>query len=308
MSTDDGPRDETVLVTGGAGFIGSNLTRSLVEANEVFVFDDGSTGDPSDLPADATVIEGDEREGDAVADAVAGVDLVYHLAAVVSVDASVEDPIRSHAVNVDGTLAVLEAARDADCRVVVTSSAAIYGDPGSVPVDEATRPDPSSPYALEKYAADRYARLYHELYGVDAAVVRPFNVYGPGQAGGPYAGVIDVFRSQARAGDPITVHGDGEQTRDFVHVSDVVDAFRRVGAAAVAGDAFNVGTGESVTINELAEVVRSAVGSDSPITHTDPRPGDVRFSRADVSKARERLGYSPSVGLEEGIEDLLRRD
>ena len=294
-------------MTGGAGFIGGHLASSLAEHNDVCVLDDGSTGDLASLPSDVTLIEADVRDAGAVSDAVADADLVYHLAAVVSVEASVDDPAGSHAVNVEGTLEVLEAAREADARVVVTSSAAIYGDPGSTPIDEETPPDPASPYAVQKYAADRYARLYYDLYGADTAVVRPFNVYGPGQTGGPYAGVVDAFLRQARAGDPMTVHGDGEQTRDFVHVDDVVDAFRRVGAADVAGEAFNVGTGQSVTIAELAELVRSSVESDSAIVHDDPRPGDVRHSCADVSKAEAVLGYSPSVSIEAGIEQLAGR-
>ena len=295
-------------MTGGAGFIGTHLVAALAEHNDVRVLDDGSTGDSSAVPSDVTPIEADVRDAEAVSSAVADADLAYHLAAVVSVEASVDDPVRSHAVNVEGTLNVLEAAREADARAVVTSSAAIYGDPGSTPIDEETPAEPASPYALQKFAADRYARLYHELYGADTAVVRPFNVYGPGQSGGPYAGVIDVFLRHARAGDPITVEGDGEQTRDFVHVDDVVDAFRLVGAAEVSGEAFNVGTGESVTIGELAGLVRSAVRSDSEIVHTDPRPGDVRHSCADVSKAESVLGYSPSVSLEAGIEDLVDDD
>jgi len=303
----DGPSDRTILVTGGAGFIGGHLATALAERNDVRVLDDGSGGDLSTVPSDVTPIEADVRDAAAVSEACADADVVYHLAAVVSVEASVEDPVGSHAVNVEGTLNVLEAAREADARVVVTSSAAIYGDPGSTPIDEETPPDPASPYAVQKYAADRYAQLYHELYGADTAVVRPFNVYGPGQSGGPYAGVIDVFFRQARAGDPITVHGDGGQTRDFVHVDDVVDAFCRVGAADVAGEAFNVGTGRSVTIAELAGLVRSAVGSDSPIVHDDPRSGDVRHSCADVSKAEAVLGYSPSVSVEAGIGDLVDR-
>ena len=303
----DSPRGETILVTGGAGFIGGHLVESLLADNDVVVLDDGSAGDLSSVPSAADLVEADVRDAEAVARATGGVDLVYHLAAVVSVDASVEDPIHSHTVNVDGTLNVLEAAREHDASVVVTSSAAIYGDPGASPIAEATPSDPASPYALEKDAADRYARLYHDLYDLDASVLRPFNVYGPGQAGGPYAGVIEVFIEQARANEPLTVHGDGEQTRDFVHVSDDVDLFRRVGASDVTGEAFNVGTGSSVTIRRLAEVVRSAVGSDSEIAHTDPRPGDVRHSCADISKASERLGYAPSVSFEAGIEDLVGR-
>lgn len=298
------PTDQSVLVTGGAGFIGHHLVAALAPENDVRVLDDCSAGDPDDVPADVPLVEADVRDPEAVADAVAGVDVVLHLAAIVSVDESVAEPRRSDAVNVDGTLNVLEAARETGARVVATSSAAVYGDPDAVPVPETAPPRPSSPYGLQKYAADRYARLYHELYDLETVVLRPFNVYGPGQSG-EYAGVITTFLAQATAGEPITVHGDGTQTRDFVHVDDVVAAFRRAAVADVAGGAFNVGTGESVTVRELAERVREAVGSDSEVVHVDPRPGDVHRSCADVSAARDALGYEPSVGLDEGLASLV---
>jgi len=295
----DGQR---VLVTGGAGFIGGALVDSLREEADVRVLDINPQPDP---PSDIEVIEGDIRDPDTVERAVEGVDTVFHEAALVSVADSVERPMESHAINATGTLQVLEAARKHDARVVIASSAAIYGAPDSVPVTESQHLDPASPYGLDKLAVDHYTRLYHDLYDVETVALRYFNVYGPGQTGGDYAGVIDVFADQARAGEPITVHGDGEQTRDFVHIDDVVRANRLAATTDNVGTAYNIGTGESVTIRELAEKIRTSVGSDSEIVHTDPREGDVRNSRADISLARERLGYEPSVDLDTGLDTLF---
>ncbi len=292
---------QRVLVTGGSGFIGGALVDSLRADVDVRVLDVDTC---SDAPEGVRVIDGDVRDPDALAEAVEGVDVVFHQAALVSVADSVARPLESHAVNATGTLQVLEAARTHGARVVLASSAAIYGDPDAVPVHETATLDPASPYGLQKLASDHYARLYHDLYGVETVALRYFNVYGPGQTGGDYAGVIDAFFEQARSGDPLTVHGDGEQTRDFVHVDDVVRANRLAAETDAVGMGYNVGTGESVTINRLAKRVRDTVDSDSRIVHTDGRDGDVRHSRADVSRARDRLGYAPTVDLSSGLETL----
>ncbi len=291
----------SVLVTGGSGFIGRKLVDSLRERNDVRVLD----ADPSGTePDDVRVIEGDVRDRSTVDRAVAGVDVVFHQAALVDVAESISRPLVTHAVNATGTLQVLEAARSHDARVVVASSAALYGDPDRVPVAETAPARPESPYGLEKLCADHYTRLYHDLYGLETVALRYFNVYGPGQSGGDYAGVIDVFLDQARTGESITVHGDGEQTRDFVHVDDVVRANLLAAETEAVGTAFNVGTGESVTIERLAELVRDAVDGDAPIVHTDARDGDIRHSRADLSRARDRLGYEPRIDLAEGLRTL----
>ena len=303
--SDPHPRGRTALVTGGAGFIGSHLAEALVPDNDVRVLDDLSTGDPSRVPDGARLIRGDVRDRGVLARAMADVDLVFHQAAMVSVERSVEVPTESQGINAAATLDLLEVARNVGARVVIASSAAIYGHPGSVPVDETEPKEPASPYGVDKLAADHYARLYDDLYGLPTVALRYFNVYGPGHSGGSYSGVIDVFTEQARAGRPITVHGDGGQTRDFVHVSDVVEANLLAATTDHVGEAFNVGTGRSVTIRELAELVRAATGSDSEIVHTDPRAGDVERSRADVSKARDRLGFSPSTDVEDGIRTLV---
>ena len=299
------PTGQTVLVTGGAGFIGSHIADALCADNDVRILDNFSTGDPANPPDAATVIEGDIRDEAALSDAIAGADIVFHEAAIVSVAQSVADPTASHAVNTEGTLAVLEAARRQDARVVFASSAAIYGAPESMPVAETDSREPSSPYGLEKLSGDHYCRLYADLYDLPTVALRYFNVYGPRQSGGDYAGAITAFAGQAREGGPLTVHGDGEQTRDFVNVADVVQANLLAATTDATGEAFNVGTGRRHTIRHVAEVIRDAVGPDAEITHTDPREGDIRHSGADISKATDRLGYEPTVALDDGLREYL---
>jgi UDP-glucose 4-epimerase len=303
--TDSELANRTVLVTGGAGFVGSHLVDALVPANDVRVLDDLSAGRRANLPDEAGLVEADVRDADALADAAADVDVVFHQAAIVSVTESVEDPTGSHAVNSTATLSVLEAARRADARVVLASSCAVYGHPDAVPIPETAPAAPTSPYGLQKYTLDAYARLYHDLYGLETVPLRYFNVYGPRQRGGDYAGVIRAFLSQARAGGPMTIHGDGEQTRDFVHVSDVVRANLLAATTEDVGRAYNVGTGDAVTVRRLADLVRDAVGSDAAVVHEPERPGDIRRSEADLTRAREGLGYEPTVTLREGLADLV---
>lgn len=302
--------DMRVLITGGGGFIGSHIARRLAPDNDVIVLDTFESGDRTSLPAEVTILEADIRDARAMAEATTGVDVIFHEAAVVSVETSVSDPERTLSTNVSGTVTVLEAARTADARVVCASSAAIYGHPEAVPIPETAATDPTSPYGLEKLAVDQYAKLYHDLYGLETVSLRYFNVYGPGQQGGDYSGVIEVFLEQARRGEPITVHGEGTQRRDFVHVEDVVDANCRAASTDAVGEAYNVGTGSSVTVYELAEQIRAVTGSDSEIVHVDSRDGDIERSRADISKARANLGYEPTVSLQDGLADLLedRRD
>jgi UDP-glucose 4-epimerase len=301
----DQPANQQILITGGAGFIGSHLTRRLAADNDVRVFDALTDGQQPTVPDDVDLIEADVRNQSAVTEACDGVDLVFHEAALVSVDASVEAPQKSHATNVQGTMNVLEAARHHDARVVLASSAAIYGHPDSVPVTERQAKTPTTPYGLDKLACDHYARLYHERYGLETVALRYFNVYGPGQTGGDYAGVISIFIERALADEPITVHGDGEQTRDFVFVDDIVAANRLAAETAATGECFNVGTGTSITIRELAERIRALSDSDSDIVHTEARDGDVRHSEANITKANKTLGYEPTVSIEEGLERTI---
>jgi UDP-glucose 4-epimerase len=294
------------LVTGGAGFIGTHLVDRLIKDCEVTVYDDFSAGDSRHVHEEASVVRADVRDGNQLTDAVTEADVVFHEAAQVSVQQSVSDPEGSHEVNIDPMLTILEAARHADTRVVLASSAAIYGQPAYLPIDETHPKEPTSPYGLEKLTADHYCRLYHELYDVETVALRYFNAYGPRQQGGDYSGVISIFRDQALADDDITVEGDGEQTRDFVHVDDIVQA--NILAATnddAVGEAFNVGTGNSISIRELAEIVHDVTDSNSDIVHVDTREGDIDRSEAAIDKAQDVFGYEPKYSVAEGLEQYL---
>ncbi|NGM70326.1 SDR family oxidoreductase [Natronolimnobius sp. AArcel1] len=294
-----------ILITGGAGFIGSHLARTLVAENEVVILDALTTGSRSNVPDGATFIEGDIRDDAALERAIDGVDVIFHEAALVSVERAIDDPPLSHAINVGATLSLLEAARDHDVRVVLASSAAIYGHPESVPIDEAEPKTPASPYGIDKHSIDQYARQYHDQYGLEVVALRYFNVFGPGQVAGPYSGVISIFLEQALAGESITVEGDGSQTRDFVYIDDVVQANCLAATSATSGHAFNIGTGQAVTIREVAEQIQEQTGTDAAIVHTEPRAGDIDHSRADISAAKAALGYEPTVSFEDGLEHTL---
>lgn len=301
----DAPSEQKIVVTGGAGFIGSQIAESFILEKDVVVLDNLTSGDARNIPDEATFIEGDVRDEQAIEAATTDADVIFHEAALVSVTASVEDPKKSHATNVEGTLNVLEAARQQDARVVLASSAAIYGPPNMIPITEDHPKQPGSPYGLDKLAVDQYAQMYNELYGLKTVPLRYFNVYGPGQTGGDYAGVISVFIEQALSGDDITVHGDGEQTRDFVFIDDIVEANRRASTTASLGEPFNIGTGDSITIRELAELIRDVADSDSDIVHTEGRTGDIKQSRADIRKSTDQLGYEPDTSIEDGIEQTV---
>lgn len=295
-----------VLVTGGAGFIGSHLVGALVDENDVTVLDDLSGGSKGNVHPDATLVQGDLRNRDTVEAAVEGMDLIFHLAGLVSVEASVANPTKSHAINAGGTVTLLDCARDVDARVITASSAAIYGEPTATPVDERQPLTPQSPYAVDKRTVDEYTRLFAELYGLETVALRYFNVYGPGQSAASYSGVISTFLEQAAEGSSLTIHGDGTQTRDFVHVTDVVRANLLAATADSTGNAYNIGTGEETSIARLAEIVRS-VGETSPeIVHVGERQGDVAESCADISRARGDLSYEPTVDLRDGLDALMR--
>ena len=294
-----------VLVTGGAGFIGSHLVAALADHNEVVVLDDLSTGSRERVPSDVEFVRGDVRDRETVRTVMDGVDVVFHEAAVVSVSQSVEEPAKTHDINVTGTVNVLEAARATDARVVVASSAAVYGQPESVPISEDAPVTPTSPYGLSKAMCDEYVALYAALYDLDAVGLRYFNVYGPGQTGGDYSGVISIFFEQAQAGGPLTVHGDGTQTRDFVHVRDVVQANLLAAADGVPGAVYNVGTGERVSIQELAELVCDVCGEGSvEVRHVSERTGDIEHSQANIEQIQSALAFEPTVDLKAGLADL----
>ncbi|MBI2393614.1 MAG: SDR family oxidoreductase [Deltaproteobacteria bacterium] len=302
-----------VLVTGGAGFIGSHLvTRLLGDGHDVRVLDDLSTGKRENLAhlaaADVELVVGDVRDGATVDACARGCEVVFHEAAIVSVPYSVEHPQTSHDVNLQGTLNVLLAARAQGVRrVVFACSAAVYGDEPTLPKREDMAASPISPYGIEKIAGEQYVLAWPKLYGVEGVSLRYFNVFGPRQdPRSPYSGVISVFVDRARAGREITVFGDGEQSRDFVFVEDVVQA--NVLAATVpsaSGRAYNIGRGARTTLNELLAMLERIVDRPLAVRHEPPRAGDIRDSLADVSRAREELGFAPRVAIEEGLRRLI---
>jgi UDP-glucose 4-epimerase len=296
-----------VLVTGGGGFIGSNLVRALVErGDQVRVLDNFSTGSQENLTGlDVEIVEGELRSYERVHNAVRGTEVVYHLGALGSVPRSVQDPLTSSAVNVEGTLNVLLAARDERVRrVVFSSSSSVYGSTGELPRTEEMAPDPISPYGVAKLAAERYCISFSRVYeSFETVVLRYFNVFGPRQSPhSQYAAVVPLFMTAIAGGKPITIYGDGEQSRDFTYVSNVVDAtVRAADAADASGRIFNVAAGQPANVNELAESIGRILGKPVQKVSAPPRPGDVRDSWADVTAARDMLGYELSVPLEEGL-------
>jgi UDP-glucose 4-epimerase len=296
-----------VLVTGGAGFIGSNLVGALLErGDEVRVLDNFSTGNRANLTGlDAEIVEGELRSYERVHNAVKGVEVVYHLGALGSVPRSVQDPLTSGAVNVEGTLNVLLAARDEGVRrVVFSSSSSIYGSAGELPRTEAMAPDPISPYGVAKLAAERYCVSFSRVYEqFETVVLRYFNVFGPRQSPlSQYAAVVPLFLTAVAAGEPVTIHGDGRQSRDFTYVDNVVDAtVLAAGAPGASGRTFNVAAGSAATVDALADAIGRILERPVEKRYVDERPGDVRDSWAEIEAAREALGYEPRIPLEEGL-------
>ncbi|MFQ5457486.1 MAG: SDR family oxidoreductase [Myxococcota bacterium] len=296
------------LVTGGGGFIGSHIvTRLLALGHEVRVFDDFSTGRRENLAEAAGRIdlrEADVRDLDALRSAMEGVDRVFHQAALPSVSRSVEDPLGTNAVNVQGTLHVLVAARDAGVgRVIYAASSSAYGDTPTLPKVETMPPSPLSPYALQKYAGEQYCVMFSRLYELEAVALRYFNVFGPRQDPTSfYSAVIPKFITQLAGGEKPTVHGDGEQSRDFTYIDNVVDAnLLAAERDKAAGEVINVACGSRISLNTLLDELRAILGVDTAAEHGPPRPGDVRHSLADISKAGRILGYAPGVDLREGL-------
>jgi UDP-glucose 4-epimerase len=298
---------EKALVTGGAGFIGSHLVRALLErGDEVRVLDNFSTGNRANLDGlDVEVVEGELRSYERVHNAVRGADVVYHLGALGSVPRSVQDPLTSSAVNVEGTLNVLLAARDEGVRrVVFSSSSSVYGVQDELPAREEAAPNPISPYGVAKLAAERYCVSFSRVYErFETVVLRYFNVFGPRQSPrSQYAAVVPLFIAAIAAGEPVRIEGDGEQRRDFTYVSNVVDATLRAAEAADAsGRVFNVAASDPASVNELADAIGRILGKEVRRQPAPPRPGDIRESWADVRAARETLGWAPAVDLEEGL-------
>jgi UDP-glucose 4-epimerase len=310
--------DRSALVTGGAGFIGAHLVEQLLVGGwSVRVLDDYSTGRDVNLAACCDRIElirGDVCDEGVVAQAADGVDVIFHFAAVASVPQSLADPPRTNAVNIGGTVAVLEAARrNGVSRVVYAASSSAYGNGPELPKSESMDSQPVSPYALQKVTGEAYCGLYTAEFGLETVVLRFFNVYGPRQdPASEYAAVIPRFIDAALAERPPDIYGDGGQTRDFVFITDVVQAnLLAAVATAASGRVINIATGTRTSLNELWAEVCAVVGVELPARHVDPRPGDVRDSFASLESARAFLGYEPAVDLREGLTqtvESLRKD
>ena len=296
-----------VLVPGGAGFIGSNLAHALLgRGDEVRVLDNFSTGDRANLAGlDVEIVEGELRSYERVHNAVRKAEIVYHLGALGSVPRSIQDPLTSSAVNVEGTLNVLLAARDEGVRrVVYSSSTSVYGSTRELPTTEESPPDPISPYAVTKLAAERYCVSFSRVYeSFESVVLRYFNVFGPRQSPfSQYAAVVPRFVTAIDAGQPIEIHGDGEQSRDFTYVGNVVDATIRAGEAhGVTGEIFNVAGGSPTSVNHIADTIGEILDKPVERRHLPSRAGDIRNSWADLSKSERVLGYAPEIALEDGL-------
>jgi len=295
------------LVTGGAGFIGSHLTEELVRRGaRVRVVDNLATGKRQNVAhiPDVEFLEGDLADLAVAKRAVAGIDYVLHQAAIPSVPRSVQDPITSNIANIDASLNVLVAARDAAVkRVVYAGSSSAYGNSPTLPKVETMATAPLSPYALQKLVAEQYCQMFTQLYGLETVTIRYFNVFGPRQdPSSPYSGVISLFISALCEGRAPTIYGDGGHTRDFTYVANVVDGvLRACDAKDVSGEVINVATAGRVSLNQLFETIRHLVEARVEPIYTEPRAGDVRDSQADIGKARRLLGYEPRVSFEEGL-------
>jgi len=296
------------LVTGGAGFIGSNIVEALVRKGErVRVLDNFSTGDPANLVAvkdRIEIIEADLRDMEALRRAVAGAQYISHQAALRSVPRSVDDPLSTDAVNTHGTLQLLVAAREAKVqRVVYASSSSAYGDSPLLPKVEDQTPAPISPYAVAKLAAELYCRMFTRLYGLETVSLRYFNVFGPKQSPeSKYAAVVPLFMRAALNNEPIIVHGDGEQSRDFTYIDNVVQAnLLACTTPGIGGEVFNIACNSRHSVMEIALEVEKLVGRKVTIEHTPPRSGDVRHTQASIEKAERLLHYHPTIGFEDGM-------
>ncbi len=296
------------LVTGGAGFIGSHLAEELTRRGQrVRVVDSLITGKRQNLAhlPEVEFLEGDLADPAVAREAVRGVEYVLHQAAIPSVPRSVEDPVTSNRANIDASLNLLVAARDAGVkRVVYAGSSSAYGNSASLPKVETMPTAPLSPYALQKLVAEQYCQMFTTLYGLETVTIRYFNVFGPRQdPSSPYSGVISLFISALCEGRRPIIYGDGEQTRDFTYVANVVDGVLRAAQApaSASGEVINVATGGRISLNQLFHVIRDLVKSDLEPVYKDPRAGDVRDSQADISKARRLLGYEPTASVEDGL-------
>lgn len=308
-------RISNVLVTGGAGFIGSHLVDRLLSGGfEVTILDDFSSGQMQNISAHINseefhLVRGDVRDISVVKKVIAHVDAVFHEAALVDVTQSIENPVLFNEVNLVGTLNLLKASLDSDVkRFIFASSAAVYGDSKPTRKSENTPCEPISPYAVSKLAAENYVKLFNELYGLKTVSLRYFNVYGPRQvAGSSYNAVINAFISRLLSGQPPIVHGDGKQTRDFVHVDDVVSANMLVLNKNAVGEVFVIASGTAISICELAKRLQKITNTERlKFIFAEPRVGDIMRCSADISKAEKLLGFRPRIRLEDGLSSLVK--
>jgi len=309
------PKNSSILVTGGAGFIGSHMVDKLIEADaDVTVLDNLDTGQMENLAQHKQnrnfhFVKGDIRNLRLVKQLVKDADTVFNLAAIASVQRSVEDPLLVNDVNVKGTLNLLKASLSSDVkRFVQASSAAVYGDVRTLPVREDFTPKPLSPYAISKLAADNYAMVFNRVYGLETVCLRYFNVYGPRQANNAYSGVITIFVNELLGNRSPRIFGDGEQTRDFVFVEDVVSAtMLALTEKNAVGEIFNVASGRATTINEIVRILKKLMGKENlKLVYEETREGDIRHSCANIEKARALLGYEPVFSLEKGLRELVQ--
>ncbi len=293
------------LITGGAGFIGSNLAAELIASNhQVVVLDSLMSGFKSNLESlrGVTFIEGDVRDGDTVLRAIEGCEAVFHLAASVGNKRSIDHPITDAEINVLGTLRVLEAARQSRVRkVVISSSAGIFGELKTIPIGEDHPVEPDTPYGCTKLCEEKLGLAYAKVHSLEVVCLRYFNVYGPNQRFDAYGNVIPIFTFKLLRGEPITIFGDGSQTRDFIHVGDVVQANLKAAEASGLSGAFNIGSGTRVSIGDLAQALVTATGGHGRIERGPARKGDVMHSLADIQGAARAFGFRPSVALGEGL-------
>ncbi|MFC1454926.1 NAD-dependent epimerase/dehydratase family protein [Candidatus Undinarchaeota archaeon] len=293
-------KEKKVLVTGGAGFIGSHLVEELTKENDVTVVDNLYTGKKENIPDGVNFIEADISDSSSL-EVLEKQDMIFHLAAQTSVLRSVEDPRTDFKYNVLGTLNVLELAKKWKCKIVYSSSCAVYGDAIREPVDEEHPLHPKAPYAATKLAAEKLIEAYSHSYGIKAACLRFFNVYGPRQSG-DYAGVVSIFLKKAMKNQDLTIFGDGKQYRDYVYVKDVVKAL----IASAEKDCqliINVGTGKGTSVNEIADMVLKASGADVEIVHKPEKPGESRGIYADITVLKDSLGFAPEMILKDGIKN-----
>jgi nucleoside-diphosphate-sugar epimerase len=300
------------VVTGGGGFIGSHIVEELVRRNEtVTVIDNFSTGKHENVEPfedEVDVIEADIAEAKNLTQFLKGADYVIHQAAIPSVPKSIIDPVKSHNANVNGTLRLLVACREAGVkRVVYASSSSLYGDSPTLPKHEGMIPNPLSPYGAQKLFAEMYCQVFTRAYGLETVSLRYFNVFGPRQdATSQYSGVLALFIPAVLQDRRPTIYGDGLQSRDFTFVKNVVEAnLLACKAPGVAGEVFNVACGDRITVNSMLQQINKITGKDIAPIHSDPRKGDIKHSQADITRAKERLGYQPKVSFEDGLRSTI---